>query len=107
MAVNPLASDRDAVARNAGLRIPGACCHLHAPSSSVSTGDAARRSTTPGIMCRSSLGSLVRNGAPFKDWLLPKALEEVRRKLRGSGDGDRQMVTILSAVLSGGARHFV
>ena len=43
-----------------------------------------------------------RNGAPFKDWLLPGALERVRRKLTGVGDGDRQMVDILTAVLSDG-----
>jgi transposase len=43
-----------------------------------------------------------RNGAPFKGWLLPGALERVRRKLAGAGDGDRQMVDILSAVLSDG-----
>ena len=43
-----------------------------------------------------------RNGAPFKDWLLPGALERVRRKLAGVGDGDRQMVDILAAVLSDG-----
>jgi transposase len=43
-----------------------------------------------------------RNGAPFKDWLLPGALERVRRKLVGVGDGDRQMVDILTAVLSDG-----
>ena len=34
----------------------------------------------------------LRNGAPFKDWVLPAALERVRRKLAGSDDGDRQMV---------------
>jgi transposase len=44
----------------------------------------------------------LRNGAPFKDWLLPANLERVRRKLKASDDGDRQMVTILSAVLSDG-----
>jgi transposase len=44
----------------------------------------------------------LRNGAPFKDWVLPAAIERVRRKLRGSSDGDRQMVAILSAVLSDG-----
>jgi transposase len=44
----------------------------------------------------------LRNGAPFKDWLLPANLERVRRKLKGSDDGDRQMVTVLSAVLSDG-----
>src|SRR5215217_4063345 len=44
----------------------------------------------------------LRNGAPFKDWPLPASLERVRRKLRGSDDGDRQMVKILSAVLTDG-----
>jgi transposase len=44
----------------------------------------------------------LRNGAPFKDWLLPGALERVRRRLAGAGDGDRQMVDILAAVLSDG-----
>jgi hypothetical protein len=44
----------------------------------------------------------LRNGAPFKDWLLPASLERVRRKLKGSDDGDRQMVVILSAVLMDG-----
>jgi transposase len=44
----------------------------------------------------------LRNGAPFKDWVLPGALERVRRKLRGAPDGDRQMVEILGAVLTDG-----
>src|SRR5690242_21561651 len=44
----------------------------------------------------------LRNGAPFKGWLLPASLERVRRKLRGFDDGDRQMVKILSAVLMDG-----
>jgi hypothetical protein len=29
----------------------------------------------------------LRNGAPFKDWLLPASLERIRRKLKGSDDG--------------------
>jgi hypothetical protein len=44
----------------------------------------------------------LRNGAPFKDWVLPASIERVRRKLAGVGDGDRQMVDILSAVISDG-----
>src|ERR1051325_7508954 len=44
----------------------------------------------------------LRNGAPFKDWPLPASLERVRRKLKASDDGDRQMVKVLSAVLSDG-----
>jgi hypothetical protein len=47
----------------------------------------------PGALC---------NGAPFKDWLLPGALERVRRKLAKAPRGDRQMVEILSAVLTDG-----
>jgi transposase len=39
-----------------------------------------------------------RNGAPFKDWVLPGALERVRRRLAQVDDGGRQMVEILSAV---------
>ena len=44
----------------------------------------------------------LRNGAPFKDWVLPANLERVRRKLVGADDGDRQMVDILTTVLSDG-----
>lgn len=44
----------------------------------------------------------LRNGAPFKNWMLPASLERVRQKLRGSNDGDRQMVAILAAALSDG-----
>src|SRR5438105_6847405 len=44
----------------------------------------------------------LRNGAPFKDWMLPASLEKVRHKLAGSHDGDRQMVSILTGVLTDG-----
>ena len=44
----------------------------------------------------------LRNGAPFKDWVLPGAIERVRRKLKAVPDGDRQMADILGAVLSDG-----
>src|SRR5579864_1882676 len=44
----------------------------------------------------------LRNGAPFKDWVLPGAMERVRRKLAGADDGNRQMVNILTAVLTDG-----
>jgi transposase len=44
----------------------------------------------------------LRNGAPFKDWVLPAAMERVRRKLAGVDDGNRQMVDILTAVLTDG-----
>src|SRR6202046_4180720 len=44
----------------------------------------------------------LRNGAPFKDWVLPAAIERVRRKLVSADDGNRQMVDILNAVLTDG-----
>jgi transposase len=44
----------------------------------------------------------LRNGAPFKDWVLPAAMERIRRKLAGADDGNRQMVDILAAVLTDG-----
>ena len=44
----------------------------------------------------------LRNGAPFRDWPLPASLERVRRKLKSLTDGDRQMVQVLSAVLTDG-----
>ena len=44
----------------------------------------------------------LRNGAPFKNWVLPSGLDRVRRKLAAVDDGDRQMVNILTAVLSDG-----
>ena len=44
----------------------------------------------------------LRNGAPFKDWVLPASLARVWRKLAAMDDGDRQMVEILTSVLSDG-----
>lgn len=44
----------------------------------------------------------LRNGAPFKDWVLPAAIDRIRRKLVAADDGDRQMVKILTVVLSDG-----
>ena len=44
----------------------------------------------------------LRNGAPFKDWVLPAAIERVRRKLATADDGNLQMVDILTAVLTDG-----
>jgi transposase len=44
----------------------------------------------------------LRNGAPFKDWVLPASLTQVWRKLAAMADGDRQMVEILTSVLSDG-----
>jgi transposase len=44
----------------------------------------------------------LRNGAPFKDWVLPAAMERIRRKLAGVDDGNRQMVDILTAVITDG-----
>ena len=44
----------------------------------------------------------MRNGAPFKDRVLPAAIERIRRKLASTDDGNRQMVDILNAVLTDG-----
>ena len=44
----------------------------------------------------------LRNGTPFKDWVLPVVMERVRRKLDGTEDGNRQMLDILAAVLTDG-----
>src|SRR6202158_3103927 len=44
----------------------------------------------------------LRNGAPFKDWVLPAAMERVRRKLASVADGNRKMVDILTTVLTDG-----
>jgi transposase len=44
----------------------------------------------------------LRNGAPFKDWVLPAAMERVRRKLKLADDGNQQMVDILTVVLTDG-----
>src|SRR5246127_3817650 len=44
----------------------------------------------------------LRNGAPFKDWVLPAGMERVRRKPAGAADGNRRMVNILTAVLTDG-----
>jgi hypothetical protein len=43
----------------------------------------------PGALC---------NGAPFRTGCCPGALGRVQGRLRGSADGDRQMVAILQAV---------
>ena len=44
----------------------------------------------------------LRNGAPFKDWELPIPIRRVQRKLERQPRGDRQMVDILSAILTDG-----
>ena len=44
----------------------------------------------------------LRNGAPFKDWKLPAALGRMRARLSRRPDGDRQVVTVLAAVLDDG-----
>src|SRR5690606_1654976 len=42
----------------------------------------------------------LRNGAPFREWVLPSAMEKIRRKLKAAEDGDRQTVSILTCVLT-------
>ena len=43
----------------------------------------------------------LRNGAPFKDWLLPANLEHVWRRLKGSDDGDRKEASCGEALAGG------
>ena len=64
----------------------------------------ATRFMTPGITCRCSpvKPGALRNGAPFKDWVLRAAMERVRRKLAGADDGNRQMVDILTGYSTDG-----
>ena len=40
----------------------------------------------------------LRNVAPFRQLALPPGLERLRNRLKESGDGDRQMVKILTAI---------
>lgn len=40
----------------------------------------------------------LRNGAPFKEWVLPEPFAEIRQTLSKSPDGDKQFIGILSAV---------
>ena len=48
----------------------------------------------------------LRNGAPLQGLgVLPAAMERVRRKLASTDDGDRQMVSTLSAVLTDGCQR--
>jgi hypothetical protein len=44
----------------------------------------------------------LRNGDPFRNWDLPPALAQIRRRLAGHDDGDRQFVNILTAVAEAG-----
>jgi len=44
----------------------------------------------------------LRNGQPFRDWVLPPSLAEIRRRVAGHADGDRQFVDILTAVAEDG-----
>lgn len=40
----------------------------------------------------------LRNGVPFRDWVLPAVMVKVRKRLKTVDAGDRQMVTILGCV---------
>jgi hypothetical protein len=53
----------------------------------------------PALVCKPEA---LRNGAPFKGWVMPFGLENICRKLRRRSDGDRQMVDIPCAVLTDG-----
>ena len=47
-------------------------------------------------------GSCARNGAPFIDWSLPRALTRLRKKLGRGDEADRRFVRVLAAVLDDG-----
>jgi transposase len=44
----------------------------------------------------------LRNGAPFKDWVLPAGLTAIRQRLGAHDDGDRQFVAILAMLPEAG-----
>jgi hypothetical protein len=44
----------------------------------------------------------LRNGSPFKDWALPRALLEMKDRLLRKPGGDRQFVTILATIAEDG-----
>lgn len=44
----------------------------------------------------------LRNGAPFKHWVLPSSLSNVQQRLADMDGGDHQMVSLLNAVLTDG-----
>lgn len=46
----------------------------------------------------------LRDGAPFKNWKLPKALKQIRKNLEGYSDGDKQFVKILVQVHAHGLK---
>ena len=83
--------------RDPGQRLDGRELDLDDAAEDSATGDDPRHAL---FRFRAEMPDEV--SAPFKDWVLPTALERVRRKLTGSDDGDRQMVKILAAVLTDG-----
>jgi hypothetical protein len=54
---------------------------------------------TRGTVLARKPGTL-RNGAPFQGWVLPSAMERVRRRLKAADDGDRQMEALDQNVCS-------
>ena len=70
---------------------------ISSPSMTGGSG-ATRLFTMPGyVPVLAKKPGVLRNGAPFKQLALPPALERLRGRLKGSNDGDRQMVKILTA----------
>jgi hypothetical protein len=49
---------------------------------------------------RDTKSGALRNGAPFKDWVLPAAMERMRRKFAGADKGNRQTVDTITAVIT-------
>src|SRR3954468_10487619 len=73
-------------------------------ASTLAVSAAARPPTIPGITCRCWPGSLVRSGMATRSaiGICRQALAQVRRRLAGHNDGDRQFVDILTAVAEAG-----
>lgn len=40
----------------------------------------------------------LRNGAPFREWALPKGIEQIRHRLVRKADGEKMFVKILQAI---------
>ena len=94
--------------------VPWRCMPMRSGSSFAKTGSSSANMRAPLAAARLSMihehyvpvlarkpGAL-RNGAPFKDWVLPPAMAAIRHKLKGRDDGDRQMGQILSCVPDNG-----
>lgn len=53
-------------------------------------------------LCLACKPGALRNGAPFRKWVLPSEMEKMRKRLKSADNSDRQMVTILGCVPADG-----